>query len=163
MRPLVLLAVAACTQLSVTPPANMHGGGTASAQPIFEDLARVRLAMSQPELLAVRPNAKRDGGGAAFSSFRTEIDEDVHDGTLVQVTYYLSNRRRLYEVIVEYADAERARAAFRRIANLSGAAPKDGDDIVLRGFPYPVHAWAFDAKVVVAAAFDDDEWVEMWK
>jgi hypothetical protein len=164
MRRLALVVVAACAHRAAPPPppANIHVPAPAapSDNPIPEEVRGVRLAMSQTELLAARPNVRLEKD-APFS-FRTEAVEQVHDGTLVDVTYYLSKQGRVYEVIVEYADPATAHAAFARLEKLGAPAP-EGDDLVIRGFPYPVHAWAFDAKVVVAAAFDDDEWVETWK
>lgn len=128
------------------------GSGSAHLPPCVADLtlgmpmvdAEARHTMSAPDTLL---------------DFRLQREETFASGPVSEVTYYFDGDlpgHPLYELIVEW------RSPVERDAwvQASLGAANAGDQWSVPGMPWPVRAWVFDNRYVVAAAMPGTEWAE---
>lgn len=91
--------------------------------------------------------------------FRLQREQAFEVGPVSEVTYYFDGDlpgHPLYELIVEWRSAQDRDAWVK--AKLG--APNAGDQWSISGLPWPVRAWVFDNRYVVAAAMPGTEWAE---
>lgn len=91
--------------------------------------------------------------------FRLERAETFPTGPVAEVTYYFDGDQPghpLYELIVEWRDAQERDAWVKA----SLGAPNEGEQWSVAGLAWPVRAWVFGNRYVVAAAIPGTEWSE---
>ena len=116
----------------------------------------VALGMSYADFQAVRPKAGAPQDG--IYDFRLTVVENAPGGSLAAVIYYFDEDlpgQPLYEVIAESPEGVDVPA----LAQQRLGPPNSGGEWVFTGdAPWPIKAWVFQQKVVVAASMPGTEW-----
>src|SRR5262245_837601 len=122
----VALVIAGCSSSSAPPttPSNTRAERPPPAIAVVtpDGVSGVYLGMSRSALAAARPRAVADSSDAAgVFGFRAELEERIGDGTIDEITYYVTTvarNSRLYEIIVDYTRAEPAAKVLERYRRL---------------------------------------------
>jgi hypothetical protein len=123
------------------------------------ELGGAVLGQTRDELVRARPAVVLDAN--EHYEFREHYLETV-DAMLVHY-YVLRDGSAMYQISVDYPDADAAEAAWSRFGGM-GQQIDDlgGKEIVIEGYPFQIRAWTHGRRLQIMAVIEGSEWWDQY-